>query len=465
MSGASRAGNRRHARNVHEFYHRVGSDRRARVAPLPRIRQRRDAPGCRRMPGSRTMSIVHRIHLGLFACALLLACVAAPGAAQSDADFLAARTAFERGDRARLDALAPKLATHVLQPYVAYWQLKLRLDSARDEEVKAFLARWGQTPLADRLRADWLKSLGKRGQWGTFGSEYSPQPGEDVELACYAIQYRRQSEGDAALKAARPLWFTDKATPDSCDPLFAALIAKNVITVEDRRARFRLAVEAGNVRVAQAIAVDLPPADRIAAQRVRARRAQPVARACQGRFSLEAAGRARPGALRAGARCARRCGRRARRMGAAAKPIARCGSAVRQRADRLSRVAPVESAGARVVSRGRRRRAVRRAARLADPRGASCRRVARRARDDRRHAAGGSAGARLAVLEGARADGSRTGRGSDCDLRGARRRSRVLRAALGGSAGQAARGDERAARSRARSAGARSARAPRCNGS
>ncbi len=156
--------------------------------------------------------------------------------------------------------------THVLQPYVAYWQLKLRIDSAADDEVKAFLARWAQTPFADRLRVDWLKSLGKRGQWATFGSEYSPQPGEDVELACYAIQYRRQSEGDAALKAARPLWFTDKATPDACDPLFAALIAKNVITVEDRRARYRLAVEAGNVRVAQAIAVDLPPADRISAQ-------------------------------------------------------------------------------------------------------------------------------------------------------------------------------------------------------
>ncbi len=212
------------------------------------------------------MSIVHRIHLRLLAWGLLLACVAAPAAAQSDADFLAARTAFDRGDRARLDALAPTLATHILQPYVAYWQLKLRLDAADDEEVKALLARWGQMPLSDRLRAEWLKSLGKRGQWVAFGSERSAQTAEDVELACYAIQYRRQSEGDAALEAARPLWFTDKATPDSCEPLFAALIAKNVITVEDRRARFRLAVEAGNVRVAQAIAIDLPPADRIAAR-------------------------------------------------------------------------------------------------------------------------------------------------------------------------------------------------------
>jgi soluble lytic murein transglycosylase len=212
------------------------------------------------------MPIVYLFHPSLFACVLFFACVAAPAVAQSDADFQTARAAFDRGDRARLDALAPKLASHILQPYVAYWQLKLRLDSADDDEVRAFLARWPQTPLSDRLRVEWLKALGKRGQWATFGSEYPPPTGEDVELGCYAIQYRRQSEGDAALKAARALWFTDKATPDACEPLFAALIAKNVITVEDRRARFRLAVEAGNVRVAQAIAVDLPPADRIVAK-------------------------------------------------------------------------------------------------------------------------------------------------------------------------------------------------------
>ena len=38
------------------------------------------------------------------------------------------------------------------------------------------------------------------------------------------------------------------------------------ITVEDRRARYRMATEAGNVRVAQGIAIDLPAAERITAQ-------------------------------------------------------------------------------------------------------------------------------------------------------------------------------------------------------
>jgi len=197
---------------------------------------------------------------------LLLCFPAAPAAAQADADFLAARAAYDRGDRLRLDALAGRLAGHILQPYVESWQLKLRLDSAGDDEVRRFLARWPKTPPADRLRVEWLKVLGKRAQWATFAAEYPAATGDDPELTCYAIQYRRQQDGDGALAAAKPLWFTGQSTPDACEPLFAVLIASGELTAEDRRARFRLATEAGNVRLAQTIAMHLPPADRIAAR-------------------------------------------------------------------------------------------------------------------------------------------------------------------------------------------------------
>src|SRR5262245_26514024 len=53
-----------------------------------------------------------------------------------DAALLAARDAFEAGNRARLAAVAPQLQGHVLSPYVEYWQLFLRLPAARAEEVR-----------------------------------------------------------------------------------------------------------------------------------------------------------------------------------------------------------------------------------------------------------------------------------------------------------------------------------------
>ncbi len=123
------------------------------------------------------------------ACALAFclagSALAAPAATQSDRDFLAARAAFERGDRGRLDALAPRLAEHVLLTYVEFWQRMLQLETATDEQIGAFFVRWPKSPLADRLRVDWLKMLGKRGQWSTFATHYPPPAGEDVELACF----------------------------------------------------------------------------------------------------------------------------------------------------------------------------------------------------------------------------------------------------------------------------------------
>ncbi len=216
--------------------------------------------------------------------------IAAAAPEPSDADFLAAKVAFDRGDRAKLDILVPRLAGHVLESYAEYWQLKSSLDTAGDAEVRAFLARWPGSPLVDRLRTEWLKSLGKRAQWDTFGAEYSPAAGEDLELACYGIQYRRQHDGNAALAAAKPLWFTGQSTPDACEPLFVALIASGDISAADRRARFRLADESGNIRLAQSIAVDLPPESRISARAFIQVERDPSRALAKGEFAWKRAG-------------------------------------------------------------------------------------------------------------------------------------------------------------------------------
>jgi len=194
----------------------------------------------------------------------VLASAVQPSFAQSDADVLAAKAAFEKGDRVKLAGLAPGLRGHVLEPYVEYWRLKLAIDDATSETIRDYLDRYPNTPLAEKLRVDWLKSLAKKSDWSRFALDYPPPSGEDVELACYGIQYRRQRDGDAALADARPLWLNGQATPDSCEPLFAALISRGDLSIADRVARFRLASEAGNVRLAHAIANDLPGGDRIA---------------------------------------------------------------------------------------------------------------------------------------------------------------------------------------------------------
>jgi soluble lytic murein transglycosylase len=188
--------------------------------------------------------------------------LAGSAVAQSDADFLAAKAAYEKGDRARLAAVAPRLSGHVLAPYVAYWQMRLGMEDASPEAVRSYLDRHANTPLADRLRTDWLKFLGRRALWSRFGADYAAPASDDVELACYNVLFKWNRDGESALADALPLWFTGNSTPDACEPAFTALVAKGAITSADRRARFRLASEAGNVRLAQALGTDPAAKDR-----------------------------------------------------------------------------------------------------------------------------------------------------------------------------------------------------------
>ncbi len=239
------------------------------------------------------MPFAHPVLARLACVGLAFTCsVALPHAlaADNDADFLAARAAFDSGQRAKLDQIAPRLAGHSLEAYVDYWRLKANIDTSPDDVVRAFMRRYAGSALADGLRSDWLKSLARRGQWVTFGNEYAAQTNDDTELNCYALQYRWQQDAQAALAAAKPLWFTGRSTPDACEPLFTALLGQNGITTADRRARFRLAVAAGNVRLAEALASDLPGDLRISARELMQVERDPARALSKGDFRWNRAG-------------------------------------------------------------------------------------------------------------------------------------------------------------------------------
>ncbi len=187
----------------------------------------------------------------------LLLLAASACAAPGDDDFLAMREAFRANDTRKLELYAPRLKGHVLEPYAAYWQLRSRLDDAAPETVRAFLAEYKDTFVAERMRSDWLKRLGNKQQWELFEAERAVLVDDDVEITCYALQARARTDA-TAVREARSLWFTEKDTPASCAPLFAALGASNQLSVQDVWGRVRLALAAGQVGVASRVAAYLP---------------------------------------------------------------------------------------------------------------------------------------------------------------------------------------------------------------
>ena len=186
-----------------------------------------------------------RLLLGLLGLISTLA-VAAP-----DDDFLAAREAFRVGNAVKLAEAARRLQGYALEPYLRFWQLRLRLEDASADEVRALLAATRDSPVSDQLRADWLRVLGRRQDWAAFAQEYPALVADNTELACYALQGGLiGSTLEEWHKRARDLWFSGKDLPESCNAPFETLIVQEALSREDIWARVRLALEAGNTTTA-----------------------------------------------------------------------------------------------------------------------------------------------------------------------------------------------------------------------
>ncbi len=193
----------------------------------------------------------------LWVVLLVLTAGSAHGAAGDD-EFLAAREAFRTGNYARLEKHAAKMKGHLLEPYVNYWQLTMRLEQASPEDARAFLAANRDSPLSERLRIGWLKTLGRREQWELFNAELPLVGGDDIEITCYALQSRLRVNSAETLPEARPLWFVARDLPESCTPLFSALAQAGMLSNDALWMRVRLALEIGQVSLARRIAEWLP---------------------------------------------------------------------------------------------------------------------------------------------------------------------------------------------------------------
>jgi soluble lytic murein transglycosylase len=176
--------------------------------------------------------------------------VSADAPSASDEDFLAIHEAFRLGDEAQIERLAPRFTRSLLEPYVAYYRLRTRLDSTDIADIRQFLARPADTPIIDRLRGEWLKLLGKNQQWDAFREEYPRLINADDELTCYALQARVRAAERTALVETRRLWFGNAALPENCVPLFDAAFAAGVITDEEALQLIRMELETGNVSLA-----------------------------------------------------------------------------------------------------------------------------------------------------------------------------------------------------------------------
>ena len=188
--------------------------------------------------------------------ALALAC-ALPVVAQGRADdvLLEMQQSFKKGDRKRLAVLLPQARGHVLEPWAAYWELRVRLAEASTQEVQDFLTRYAGTYQEDRLRNDWLQLLGQRRDWTNFAAEHpNYRMSDDREVRCYAllVDHLKNPGLDARLAdEVRKLWYAQRDADDGCTAAAERLVGSKNLTPADVWKKARIATEANRPRAAR----------------------------------------------------------------------------------------------------------------------------------------------------------------------------------------------------------------------
>lgn len=198
----------------------------------------------------------------LLPAVLLSLCLASPIFAQDSRDpsFLLARDAFRAGDKAKLDRAAANIgANYDLAPYVEYYQLRMYLDQGDTPSLRAFLDRNDRSYVAEKLRADWLRLLAKKGQWSDFEAAYGKLIAPEQDLSCYKLQARLARKDSTALDEAQALWLTLLEPPEACVPVIEALIWEKRVLADDVWARIRRQFEINRTAWAKATMTYLPP--------------------------------------------------------------------------------------------------------------------------------------------------------------------------------------------------------------
>jgi soluble lytic murein transglycosylase len=175
-----------------------------------------------------------------------------------DEAFLRAYDAFRAGDPLKLAKAASGLEDHVLAPYLEFWRLKLRIEEMSNAEAREFLTRYAGSYLADRLRSDWLKALGRRADWQTFDLELAPLVVDDLEVRCYTWASRLAKGEDTVFDQAKVMWLEPRELPEGCAALAEVFVREGRLRVKDVWQRTRVLFEANQLSAAQRMLEYLP---------------------------------------------------------------------------------------------------------------------------------------------------------------------------------------------------------------
>jgi soluble lytic murein transglycosylase len=204
----------------------------------------------------------HLIRLNLLVGLLVGLFVALPALAEpshpEDANFIAAREAFARGDRVKLTRALASLKTHPLQPWATYYQLVQRLEDGTDAGVAEFADQHAGSYLGEKIRGDWLKWLMRHEDWSEARIQFAHLQRPDAEANCRGLDIRLRLGEPEAVGDARALLGSAAPLADTCFPPLGRLVTAGELSADALWERLRRQLALGKLKEARTIASWLP---------------------------------------------------------------------------------------------------------------------------------------------------------------------------------------------------------------
>ncbi len=179
--------------------------------------------------------------------------------------FRTVRPEVERGNWTPAEQERPALENYVLWPDLRAAWYQARLVNADHEAVEAFLDEHGILKPARELRYRYALHLADEDHLADYLGIYQQYyQGLDIaKLDCLALQAEIEADReDRIVSRARDLWLVGKSQDDECDPVFANLRQRNLLTADDYAARYALAIENERFTLARYLSRPLAPAYR-----------------------------------------------------------------------------------------------------------------------------------------------------------------------------------------------------------
>ena len=161
----------------------------------------------------------------------------------SDSAFLSARDAFRAGDLNKLERATSQLGNHELTPYAENYRLRMWMDKGDPSGLRDFLQRNDGSYVAEKLRADWIRWLGKRSTWNEVDAEFPKLLAPEPDVTCYSLQARLARGDQNVLAEADKHWQTMLEPPEACRPIIEALVSNQRVDAEEVWARARRQLE------------------------------------------------------------------------------------------------------------------------------------------------------------------------------------------------------------------------------